>query len=309
MLYLGGVCRRAHSHSPVSAALFKRNFFDPTKQHLHFLLWPMWLFVAICGCFDYSRCCGNCGCHGCCVLCNATGLYECIVNTRSGALCLPRIFATLVDTLTTARPQWPAVFRHSYPGAKMVPKRGRQGPKDFAPTGDAAEIVKLEEARTEFRLLREVERVLPVCVVRGTLTTCPVSLTGPSCMYAPSHACQSVRSPARLSPDCPSGSGSAVADTNTYQPAACACPTVGRGCAVAIGTSAVALWSLRSLGYDARGEFLCLPLTACAHFNFLNFLMRRLAPRMHRATTWPLSAPSTDSCSSMSCSPRRPCTS
>lgn len=44
----------------------------------------------------------------------------------------------------------------------IVPRRGRQGPKDFAPDGTAAQKTKLEAAHDEFRILREVPRLVAV---------------------------------------------------------------------------------------------------------------------------------------------------
>lgn len=46
----------------------------------------------------------------------------------------------------------------------MVPKRGRQGLKDYAPDGTAEQKAKLQATREEFELLHQCERILSTSV-------------------------------------------------------------------------------------------------------------------------------------------------
>jgi hypothetical protein len=47
----------------------------------------------------------------------------------------------------------------------MVPKRGRQGPKDYAPDGSDAQREKIASSLAEWKELRSVDRALQLCVI------------------------------------------------------------------------------------------------------------------------------------------------
>lgn len=54
----------------------------------------------------------------------------------------------------------------SFPGASIVPRRGRQGPKDYAPEGRADEKEKLEKTMEEFQHLHLCQRIMTQLVGR-----------------------------------------------------------------------------------------------------------------------------------------------
>lgn len=54
--------------------------------------------------------------------------------------------------------------------SSAVPKRGRQGPKDFAPDGSLEQQNKVESAIEEWKELREVDRVLQLFVLQTALS-------------------------------------------------------------------------------------------------------------------------------------------
>lgn len=47
-----------------------------------------------------------------------------------------------------------------FPGVAIVPRRGRQGPKEYAPGGSAKEARKLELTLEEYRLVHQCERMV-----------------------------------------------------------------------------------------------------------------------------------------------------